>query len=153
MSSPVLSKPPGNLADGIRGVWWLLSREDWTLRGEKRVDPGLGPDPIAILTYAETYFAAQFMKRNRASTEEIAKIAPGTNNTTPVGGYDAYFGTYEVNEQTGNVMHTLLGAINPANVGISTSRDLRIQNGRLILQLNTSTRRESQSFGPWYGSG
>ena len=40
------------LENKIQGTWWLLSREDRTKDGQKRVDPILGSDPVAILVYA-----------------------------------------------------------------------------------------------------
>ena len=53
------------------GTWELLSREDNTLGGERRVDPALGADPIALLIFdKEGHFAAQFMKRDRNAAVE-----------------------------------------------------------------------------------
>src|SRR6266849_5267339 len=115
MSAPVLSSPSGNLANDMPGVWWLLSREDWTKDGQRRIDPILGADPIGILTYSGTHFAAQFMKRDRTGTTNKQDPHAGQNNTTAINGYDAYFGTYTVDEKTGKVAHTLTGSITPAN--------------------------------------
>jgi hypothetical protein len=139
MPSPTLPPPPGNLASSIKGVWWLLSREDYTKNGERRIDPTLGADPIAILTYAGDYFAAQFMKRDRKDNLENSVSYVGQNNTVAVGGYDAYFGTYKVDEQTGIVEHILLGSLTPGNVGMKTFRDLRATNDELTIQLETTT--------------
>jgi hypothetical protein len=47
-------------------------------------------------------FAAQFMKRDRSAADSTAARA-GTNNSIAVGGYDAYFGKYTVDEATGTV--------------------------------------------------
>ena|SRR5579872_3418248 len=138
MSSPILTPPSGTLAARMKGTWWLLTREDWNKRGEKRIDPTLGANPIAILSYSGTHFAAQFMKRDRAEdTGELVSYS-GQNNTVAVGGYDAYFGTYEVDEETGKVTHTLIGSITPANVGITVSRDIRADNDKLVIQLETT---------------
>ncbi len=63
----------------------------------------------------------------------------GQNNTIAVGGYDAYFGTYEVNETTGKVSHTLIGSITPANIGITVSGvDMRATENNLTIQLETT---------------
>jgi hypothetical protein len=51
-----------DLENMIQGTWWLLSREDHTKDGQKRIDSVLGADPVAILVYAKKHFAAQFMK-------------------------------------------------------------------------------------------
>ena len=139
MSAQILSTPLGNLTTAIQGVWWLLSREDWTKDEQQRIDPTLGADPIGILTYAKTHFAAQFMKRTRTGDIPNQIFHSGKNNTSAVGGYDAYFGTYEVNEQTGKVLHTLIGSLTPSNIGINVSRDLRVNDDTLIIQLETTT--------------
>ncbi len=139
MSAPILSDPSGNLVTEMRGVWWLLSREDWTKDGERRIDPILGADPIGIVTYAPTHFAAQFMKRDRTDVSINENIYSGQNNTSAVGGYDAYFGTYEVDEQTGKVAHTLIGSVTPSNIGITVLRNLRVHEDKLIIQLETTT--------------
>jgi len=139
MSATILSDPPGNLSSLIQGVWWLMSREDWTKDEQQRIDPILGADPVGILTYADTHFAAQFMKRDRIEGFTDQPVHTGQNNTIAVGGYDAYFGSYEVNEQTGKVVHTLIGSITPANIGITVSRDLRVHDDTLTIQLETTT--------------
>lgn len=123
----------------MQGVWWLLSREDRTKNGERRIDPIMGADPIGILAYAKHHFTAQFMKRDGRDNAESPIMHSGQNNTSASGSYDAYFGTYEVDEQTGKVSHTLIGSVNPANIGITVSRDLRVNEGQLIIQLETTT--------------
>jgi len=139
MAQPVLQPPSGRMSHEMKGVWWLLSREDWTVDGHKRIDPVLGADPVGILTYTATHFAAQFMKRDRNGERNDQQFTAGKNNTGAVNGYDAYFGTYEVNEETGAVLHTLTGSINPANVGITVSRELRVSGEHLVIQLQTTT--------------
>ena len=130
----------GKLANAIQGTWWLLSREDHTKDGQKRIDPILGIDPIAILVYANDHFAAQFMKRDR-NTESVTHVTgAGQNNTSAIGGYDAYFGTYHVNEGTNLVAHTLVGSINPANIGMTVYRNLNVEGDKLIIQLDTTTQ-------------
>ena len=63
----------------------------------------------------------------------------GRNNTGAVGGYDAYFGTYQVDQRTGEVVHQLLGALSPGNVGMKVSRNLKVDGDRLQIQLETTT--------------
>jgi len=128
------------LVNKIQGTWWLLSREDHTSDGERRIDPILGPDPLGILVYANNYFSAQFMKRERSADSVSQPTAAGQNNTSAIGGYDAYFGTYEVNKETNQVAHTLVGSINPANVGITVYRDLQADGDKLTIKLETTTQ-------------
>lgn len=139
MSLQILPKPSENLQAKMQGIWWLLSREDWTKEGEQKIDPILGSDPIAILSYAKNHFAAQFMKRDRTETTITQISSTGSNNTNAMGGYDAYFGIYEVNEGSGKVAHTLLGSITPTNIGMTVSRDLRVIEDQLLIQLQTTT--------------
>jgi len=129
-----------NLETKIHGTWWLLSREDHTKDGQRRIDPILASDPMAILVYANNYFAAQFMKRERSAESVSQPNAAGQNNTSAVGGYDAYFGTYQVNEETNQVAHTLVGSINPANIGMTVYRNLLVEGDKLIIRLDTTTR-------------
>jgi len=129
------------LKNKILGTWWLLSREDHTKDGEKRIDPILGSDPVAILVYANNHFAAQFMRRDRNADSITAATGAGQNNTSAIGGYDAYFGTYEVNDGTNHVAHTLVGSINPANIGMTVYRDLHVDDDRLTIQLETTSQK------------
>jgi len=126
-------------AQAFAGVWWLISREDRAKDGSVRIDPTLGPDARGILTYANGRFAAQFMKRDRTQTVEATSPAGGRNNTGAVGGYDAYFGTYSVNDDTGAVVHRLEGALTPENVGMEVSRMLTVDGDRLVIELDTTT--------------
>ena len=133
-----LPRPSGNLSNEIAGLWLLYSREDWTIDGQKRLDPTLGADPLGILSYGKSHFTAQFMKRDRSDKTDLLSYS-GSNNTVALGGYDAYFGTYEIDEQSGKVKHTLTGSINEKNIGISVWRDLRVVKNELIIQLDTTT--------------
>jgi len=129
-----------NIENKIQGTWWLLSREDHTSDGQRKIDPNLGSDPIAILVYANNYFAAQFMKRERSAHSVSQPTAAGQNNTSAIGGYDAYFGTYEVNEETNRVAHTLVGSINPGNIGMTVYRNLLVEGDKLTIKLETTTQ-------------
>lgn len=138
MSALILPPPSGDLTVLMQGTWWLVSREDFNKEGEKRIDPTLGSDPIGILSYAKTHFAAQFMKRGRVENEGEQVFYSGQNNTSAAGGYDAYFGSYSVDEEAGKVAHTLIGSLTPANIGMTVSRDMRADGDRLVIQLETT---------------
>jgi len=139
MSSQILSAPTKDLSASMQGMWWLLSREDWTHNDERRIDPIMGADPIGILAYGKDHFSAQFMKREGREAEVFPAAKPAHNNTIASGGYDAYFGTYLVDQQTGKVAHTLIGSITPANVGVTVLRDMRVNDNKLTIQLETTT--------------
>lgn len=121
------------------GVWWLLSREDRATDGGRRIDPVLGVDAKGILTYANGRFSAQIMKRDRTDMPETNGASIGENNTGAVGGYDANFGTYSVDENSGEVLHRLEGALTAQNVGIEVSRSLTVDGDNLFTQLETTT--------------
>jgi hypothetical protein len=53
-------------------------------------------------------------------------------------GYDAYFGTYSIDENAGTLTTHLEGSISPANVGKIFVRDVRVVGNELIIQLNTT---------------
>jgi hypothetical protein len=127
------------LASRLVGSWRLVSREDRTPAGERRIDPGLGADPLALLVYDSAgNFSAQFMKRDRTDGTSVASAAPGSNNSAAMGGYDAYFGTYTVDEVAGTVTQHLVGALSPGDVSKVVTRELRMEGDRLTIELVTS---------------
>ncbi len=61
------------------------------------------------------------------------------NNTTAIGGYDAYFGTHEVDETSGDVHTRLVGALSPGHVGATMTRNMKVEEGKLVIRLTTTT--------------
>ncbi|MFN7941131.1 MAG: lipocalin-like domain-containing protein [Thermoanaerobaculia bacterium] len=134
---PGLRESP--LSSSLPGTWRLVSRIDVTAGGERRPEPSLGEDPIALLIYDRAgHFSAQFMKRDRvASAPETAPSPAAPNNTRAMGGYDAYFGTYVVDDARGEVTQHLQGALSPPNVGQTVTRAMSIAGGELTIRLET----------------
>jgi hypothetical protein len=126
------------LSATLPGTWLLQSRIDVTASGERRVEPSLGDDPIALLIYdLSGHFAAQFMKRDRSVVvPDFPSGAP--NNSRARGGYDAYFGTYTVDDAQGTVTQRLLGALSQENVGSILTRAIDVQGDTLSIQLQTN---------------
>ncbi len=138
-AAPVDSRP---LSESLIGTWELLSREDHTSSGERRIDPSLGGDPIAIVIYDRTgHFAAQFMKRDRDrdSVPDTASASAAPNNSRAQGGYDAYFGTYETDDALSTVTQRLLGSLSPENVGLVLTRRMTVAGDVLTIRLETAT--------------
>ena len=133
--------PPliANLAEAILGIWKLKSREDVDATGQIQIDPFLGRDPLGILCFAPSHFAAQFMKRDRSRQENAPQRVQAKNNTVAVNGYDAYFGTYSIDEIAGTLTTHLEGSTSPANVGSTYVRDVRVIDDELFIQLQTTT--------------
>jgi hypothetical protein len=55
-----------------------------------------------------------------------------------VNGYDAYFGTYRLDESTGTLRTALEGVISPGNVGAVFERRLDLADGKLRIRLTTT---------------
>ena len=123
----------------LPGTWKLISRIDCTVSGERRVEPALGDDPVALLIYDRSgNFAAQFMKRDRSGP--ISDVAPGaSNNSRAQGGYDAYFGTYTIDDEGSTVTQRLVGALSKENVGMVVTRTMLVEGNTLTIKLATTT--------------
>jgi hypothetical protein len=131
--------PARPLSETLPGTWELLSRVDRTASGERRVEPSLGEDPVALLYYDRSgHFAAQFMKRDRSTVVDDAPAA-GANNSRARGGYDAYFGSYAVNDAEGTVTQRLLGALSAENVGLVLTRGMTVEGDRLTIEVETTS--------------
>jgi lipocalin-like protein len=129
----------GSLSGALIGTWELLTREDRTSDGELRIEPSLGANPIALLFFdGHGHFAAQFMNRERGKTPSVDISGPISNNSRARDGYDAYFGTYQVDELVGSVTTKLSAALSPENVGQVFTRKMDVSGDELTIQLATS---------------
>ncbi|HEV8389351.1 MAG TPA: lipocalin-like domain-containing protein [Dongiaceae bacterium] len=136
-SSP--SKNGAPLSATLPGTWQLLSRIDVTAAGERRPELSLGEDPHALLIYDRGgNFAAQFMRRDRSG--DIPDGPGGAkNNSRAQGGYDAYFGTYTIDDRNGTVTQRLTGALSRENVGLVLTRAMEVEGDTLIIKLDTAS--------------
>ena len=122
----------------LRGMWRLASRVDRDAGGRRHIDPTLGEDPLGLLCFSEHHFAAQFMKRDRSGPTPGSGTVAGVNNSSAVDGYDAYFGTYAIDEAGGTLTVRLEGAITPANIGAAFERTVAVSGDRLTISLATT---------------
>jgi lipocalin-like protein len=130
--------PAAPLSTRLPGTWRLVSRVDVTSAGAEHPEPALGSDPVALLIYDRAgHFSAQFMKRDR-STLVADGPAGAANNTQAQGGYDAYFGSYTVDDSTGVVTQRLEGALSARNVGLVVSREMVVHSDTLVIKLATT---------------
>jgi len=126
------------LSTTLPGTWRLLSRIDVTASGERREERSLGEDPLALLIYDRSgNFAAQFMRRDR-SVDVPDGPSGAKNNSRAQGGYDAYFGTYTIDDEAGCVTQTLLGALSREHVGAVLTRAMDVQDDTLVIRLETN---------------
>jgi hypothetical protein len=126
------------LSTTLPGTWQLRSRTDVTASGERVAEPSLGEDPVALLIYDRSgHFAAQFMRRDRSV---VVPDGPGgaKNNSRAQGGYDAYFGTYTIDDAEATVTQTLLAALSPENVGSVLTRAMEVREDTLVIRLQTT---------------
>ena len=143
---PQSSSPSQPLSATLIGTWELLSRVDRNAAGERRIEHRLGDNPVALLYDDRSgHFAAQFMKRDRTAGEPAAPESAvaggekgGSNNSRAQGGYDAYFGTYTVDDSRGTVTQRLLGALSAENVGMVLTRAMIVEGDTLTIALDTA---------------
>src|SRR5436190_17516622 len=125
--------PAVPLSVALPGTWQLLSRVDVTAAGQRKAEPSLGDDPVALLIYDRSgHFAAQFMRRDRSA---VVADAPGgaSNNSRARDGYDAYFGSYSVDDAAGTVTQQLHGALSRENVGAVLTRAMQVNGDELVI--------------------
>jgi len=126
------------LSETLAGTWSLVSRVDATASGERRIEPSLGADPLALLIYDRSgHFAAQFMRRDR-SVDVPDGPSGAKNNSQAQGGYDAYFGTYTIDEEKGTVTQRLVGSLSREHVGAVLTRAVHVEGDTLVIKLATN---------------
>lgn len=131
--------PADSLQTLILGIWRLESRIDVDAKGQRRIDPIMGADPLGVLCFSPDLFAAQFMRQDRLPTADPPPAGSGVNNSSAVNGYDAYFGTYTLDEAGGILRTRLEGAIMPANIGSVFERHIAVTGGKLTVRLATTS--------------
>ncbi len=134
-------------SDRFVGTWELELIEIQKSNGEWShcKDSRFGPDPIGIIIYDSAgNMAVQILGLNRPSVDHPG-ITSGEVTLEEIRsviiGYTAYFGTYEVNEREGFVVHLRRGHLFPKQVGISAKRFFKFTGDRLILTLPSRERR------------
>jgi hypothetical protein len=121
---------PPSLKEQLIGTWRLAARDVRHPDGTSNPDPQYGPEyPIGYIMYDNTgHMGVQFMGLHRP------------NNHSSLA-YDAYFGTYSVNEKANppTVTHHIEGSLNPGSVGHDNVRDLLLNGDKMMLVVHTST--------------
>ena len=128
------------------GTWRLISRVVAMEDGTAVQDPGLGTTPTGYLIYDSSgHMAAQIMRLDRPSGIDCGTsgLAP-SNNSQSVNGYDAYFGTYMIDETNHTVTHHLEGALAAADVGKSLVRYFQVSGDKLTIVVRTKSPKVKQ---------
>jgi hypothetical protein len=135
----VMAKPlrearttPIVIGSRLIGTWKLLSLERKTKQGD--VSKPFGGDLIGRLMYDKAgRMSAQWMRRDRTVSPETSVLS-----TTPeaaremLNGFDAYFGTFDVDESTRTVIHQVQGCVNPNVIGTDRRRVYKFSGNQLI---------------------
>ena len=122
------------LRERLIGSWTLRSYTTALPDGSQGKPYG---DAVGRLSYDEHgHMAGQVMRPGRPD------VAPGRWSTQEVrsayAGYIAYFGTYEVDEGRGVVIHHVDGALNPGWVRGDQVRTMRFEGDLLILSTDVT---------------
>ena len=80
------------------------------------------------------------MKRARTGGDDAVTLAAAAapNNSRARAGYDAYFGTYSVDDERGTVTQRLTGALSAENVGQVLTRAMTVEGDTLTIALDTA---------------
>lgn len=134
------------LQSQLVGTWRLISRVVTKGDGTVVRDAGLGAAPTGYLIYDSSgHVAAQMMKTDRPAVIDCSlSTAAPSNNSQSVNGYDAYFGTYTVDQANHTVTHHLEGALAAADVGKSLVRHFQASADKLALIVHTSSPQGEQ---------
>ena len=143
------TKPQPDVSGGagqLVGTWRLLSRVVTLEDGTAVQDPGLGKTPTGYLMYDSSgHMAAQLMRPDRPMAIDCGTSAPAPrDNSQSVNGYDAYFGTYKIDETNHTVTHHLEGALAAADVGKNLVREFQLSGDKLTIIVRTNSPKEKQ---------
>ncbi len=119
------------------GTWRLVSVEARRPNGEVAPTPArYGTKTVGYLMYDNTgHVAVQIMRPDRPKFA-VNDIDKGTAEELKAAweGYSAYFGTYEINETEGFVIHHVEGSSFPNYVGSEQKRFYELSGDTLVLK-------------------
>ena len=127
--------PP--VRDRFIGSWKLISYQRKSQDG--RVAHPFGEHPVGRIAYdAAGRMSAQLMRPGRKSTTAVGvSYANGNSSDTEireaVGGFIAYFGTFDIEEASTMVVHHVEACLVPSWVGQDLRRRYRFEGNRLFL--------------------
>jgi hypothetical protein len=122
-------------APPLVGTWKLVSIEERRADGELVTPLDYGPDPIGLLIYDATgHISVHAMRRGRTKLpSDDVHLASPEQAKAAFTGYNAYFGTYEVDQKQGIVIHHVQGSLIPNWEGGDQRRKFELHGDRLIL--------------------
>ena len=129
-------KLPHAAANPLVGTWKLVRVEEHDATGKRVVSLDYGPEPIGLLMYDATgHMSVHAMRRGRPRlpSDDVHTATPEQAKTAFVG-YGAYFGTYEVDETKGIVIHHVEGSLIPNWEGSAQRRRYTLSGDKLTLE-------------------
>lgn len=136
MSAAMAAEP--KVRDQFLGVWKLVSYTRKAADG--KVDYPYTEKPVGRITYdAAGRMSAQLMKPGRKSTlpsgmSFVLGRASDAEIREAVGGFIAYYGTFEVDEKAGEVVHHVEACLVPSWVGTDLRRKYQFAGKRMTLR-------------------
>lgn len=132
---PMATSTQSGIASQFIGTWKMVSVEERKPNGEL-VEPRYSARPSGYIMYDATgHVAVQIMKpgRPRFASDDAAQ-ATAAEAKSAFDGYGAYFGTYEIHEAEGYVIHHVEGSVFPNYVGSDQKRGFEFSGDQLILK-------------------
>jgi lipocalin-like protein len=126
-------------AQRMVGAWRLEKRTVRRSDGTVLADAVLGEQPLGRLFYdASGVMMLQMMRQGRPAAIGTPANPRDAANARVVLGYDAYFGTYTVDERAGTITHRVEGSLFPEDLGKDFVRQFTLEGDTLTLKF-TST--------------
>jgi hypothetical protein len=122
-------------ADKFVGAWRLVSTEYRTDDGAPAESP-YGAQPRGLLMYdAYGSMSAQLAQNDRKPFATADRLKGSAEEIKAAyESYQAYYGTYKVDERDHVVIHTVTQALFPNWAGTEQRREYKFQDGKLILR-------------------
>jgi hypothetical protein len=118
------------------GAWKLIAIEERNEKGELVTPLDYGAEPIGLLIYdAIGNMSVHAMRRDRPKLpSDDVHLAPPDLAKKAFAGYGAYFGTYEVDEKAGLIIHHVQGSLIPNWEGSAQRRRFTLVGDKLTLE-------------------
>jgi hypothetical protein len=130
--------PPVQTRDRLAGAWELESRTVTRGTGDVVDDPVLGARPLGRLFYsASGHMGLQMMRQGRASAITAPADAAQPLSPRVALGYDAYFGTFTIDEAAGTITHHVEGSLFPEDPGRDFVRRFRLEGDTFELSFTS----------------
>lgn len=127
-----------SVRERIAGAWQLESRTVKQGNGATVLDPVLGQQPAGRLFYdASGHMMLQMMRQGRAQAISVPSNPPDAKSSRIVLGYDAYFGTFTVNEAEGTITHRVEGSLFPEDLGKDFRRFYTLEGDTFTLRFTS----------------